>query len=61
MTSPNNLVIEYKLIVRQTNQTRLRVAEVNEDREYLETKAKKLEAENPNWQVFVVRENYNVS
>ncbi len=61
MTSPNNFVIEYKLIVRQTNQTRLRVAEVNEDREYLETKAKKLEAENPNWQVFVVRENYNVS
>ena len=61
MTSPNNFIIEYKLIVRQTNQTRLRVAEVNEDREYLEAKAKKLEAENPNWQVFVVRENYNVS
>jgi len=61
MTSPNDFIIEYKLIVRQTNQTRLRVAEVNEDREYLETKAKKLEAENPNWQVFVVRENYNVS
>jgi FtsZ-binding cell division protein ZapB len=61
MTSPNDFTIEYKLIVRQTNQTRLRVAEVNEDREYLETKAKRLEAENPNWQVFVVRENYNVS
>ena len=53
--------IYYRLIVRQTNQTRLHVAEVNEDRKYLETKAKKLEAENPNWQVFVVRENYNVS
>ncbi len=53
--------IYYKLIVRQTNQTRLRVAEVNEDKEYLENKAKELEAENPNWQVFVVRENYNVS
>jgi|TARA_R110002074_G_scaffold129718_1_gene270990 hypothetical protein len=61
MTSPNDFTIEYKLIVRQTNQTRLRVAEVNEDRKYLETKAKKLEAENPTWQVFVVRENYNVS
>ena len=61
MTSPNDFIIEYKLIVRQTNQTRLRVAEVNQDREYLETKAKRLEAENPNWQVFVVRENYNVS
>ena len=61
MTLPNDFTIEYKLIVRQTNQTRLRVAEVNEDREYLETKAKRLEAENPNWQVFVVRENYNVS
>ena len=61
MTSPNDFTIEYKLIVRQTNQTRLHVAEVNEDRKYLETKAKKLEAENPNWQVFVVRENYNVS
>ena len=61
MTSPNNFIIEYKLIVRQTNQTRLRIAEVNEDREYLESKAKKLEAENPTWQVFVVRENYNVS
>ena len=61
MTLPNDFTIEYKLIVRQTNQTRLRVAEVNEDREYLESKAKRLEAENPNWQVFVVRENYNVS
>jgi len=61
MTLPNDFTIEYKLIVRQTNQTRLRVAEVNQDREYLETKAKRLEAENPNWQVFVVRENYNVS
>ena len=61
MTSPNNFIIEYKLIVRQTNQTRLRIVEVNEDRDYLEAKAKKLEAENPTWQVFVVRENYNVS
>jgi len=61
MTSPNEIIIEYKLIVRQTNQTRLQIVEVNEDRDYLEAKAKKLEAENPTWQVFVVRENYNVS
>jgi len=53
--------IYYRLIVRKTNETRLRVAEVNENQQYLEDKAKKLEAENPNWQVFVVRENYNVS
>ena len=53
--------IYYRLIVRTTNETRLRVAEVNEDKEYLENKAKELEAKNPNWQVFVVRENYNVS
>ena len=53
--------IYYRLIVRTTNQTRLRVLEVSEDKEYLENKAKDLEAENPNWQVFVVRENYNVS
>ena len=61
MTSQNDFTIYYRLIVRQTNETRLRVVEVNEDRDYLEDKAKKLEAENPNWQVFVVRENYNVS
>jgi len=53
--------IYYRLIIRQTNQTRLRVAEVSEDKKYLEDKAKVLEAEHPNWQVFVVRENYNVS
>ena len=61
MTSQNDFTIYYRLIVRQTNETRLRVVEVNEDRDYLEDKAKKLEAENPKWQVFVVRENYNVS
>lgn len=53
--------IYYRLIVRETKETRLRVAEINEDKDYLETKAKKLEAEHPDWQVFVVRENYNVS
>lgn len=53
--------IDYKLIVRETGQTRLSVAELSEDRKYLEDKAKKLEEKNPNWQVFVVRENYNVS
>ena len=53
--------IYYRLVVRETKQTRLHVQEVHEDRSYLEDKAKKLEAENPDWQVFVVRENYNVS
>ena len=53
--------IYYRLIIRTTNETRLRVAEVSEDKEYLDNKAKELEAENPDWQVFVVRENYNVS
>jgi len=53
--------IYYRLVVRTNNETRLRVAEVSEDRKYLEDKAKELEAEHPNWQVFVVRENYNVS
>ena len=61
MTSQNDFTIYYRLIVRETNQTRLRVVEVNEDRDYLEAKAKQLETDNPNWQVFVVRENYNVS
>ena len=53
--------IYYRLIVRESNQTRLRVAEVNEDKKYLDDKAKQLEEEHPDWQVFVVRENYNVS
>ena len=53
--------IYYRLIIRETKETRLRIAEVNQDKEYLEEKAKKLEAEHPDWQVFVVRENYNVS
>ena len=53
--------IYYRLIIRETNQTRLRVEEVNEDKEYLEAKAKKLDADHPDWQVFVVKENYNVS
>ena len=61
MTSQNDFTIYYRLIVRETNQTRLRVVEVNEDRNYLEAKAKQLETDNPTWQVFVVRENYNVS
>jgi PAB1-binding protein PBP1 len=61
MTSQNDFTIYYRLIVRETNQTRLRVVEVNEDRDNLEAKAKQLETDNPNWQVFVVRENYNVS
>ena len=61
MTSPNDFTIYYRLIVRETNQTRLRVVEVNEDRDNLEAKAKQLETDNPTWQVFVVRENYNVS
>ena len=53
--------IYYRLIIRETGQTRLRVQEVHEDKKYLEDKAKKLEVEHPDWQVFVVRENYNVS
>ena len=53
--------IHYRLIVRETQETRLRIVEINEDRDYLESKAKKLEADHPDWQVFVVRENYNVS
>jgi len=53
--------IYYRLIIRETTETRLRIAEVSEDKEYLDEKAKKLEAEHPDWQVFVVRENYNVS
>ena len=53
--------IFYRLIVRTNNETRLRVVEVHEDKEYLENKAQDLEVKNPNWQVFVVRENYNVS
>lgn len=53
--------IYYRLIVRETNETRLRIVEVNEDRAYLENKAKKLEQEHPDWKVLVVRENYNVS
>ncbi len=61
MTSPNDFTIYYRLIVRETNQTRLRIVEVNGDRDYLEAKAKQLETDNPTWQVFVVRENYNVS
>ena len=53
--------IEYKLMIRETGENRLSIREYSEDRKYLEDKAEKLLAENPDWQVFVVKENYNVS
>ena len=37
--------IYYRLIIRETKETRLRIAEVNQDKEYLDEKAKKLETE----------------
>lgn len=39
----------------------LRTHEISEDRKALEAKVDLLLEENPKWQVFVVKENYNVS
>ena len=60
MTSPNDFTIEYKLMVREPGEG-LRIHEVSEDRKDLEEKVEVLLEQNPKWQVFVVRENYNVS
>ena len=53
--------IKFRLIVRETGENRLKIRAISEDRQYLEDKANKLSNTHPNWQVFVVRENYNVS
>ena len=60
MTSPNDFTIEYKLMVREPGEG-LRIHEVSEDRKDLEEKVEVLLEQNPKWEVFVVRENYNVS
>jgi hypothetical protein len=52
--------IEYKLMIREPSQS-LRIEEVSEDRKDLEEKVEILLEQNPDWQVFVVKENYNVS
>ena len=60
MTSLNDFTIEYKLMVREPGEG-LRIHEVSEDRKDLEEKVEVLLEQNPKWEVFVVRENYNVS
>lgn len=60
MTSQNNFTIEYKLMVREPDKG-LRIHEVSEDRKQLEAKVQTLLEENPQWEVFVVKENFNVS
>ena len=52
--------IEYKLIIRKPNK-KMEILEYNESRKDLEHKAELLSKENPDWEVRVVRENYNVS
>tara|TARA_B100001093_G_scaffold151451_1_gene144173 strand:+ start:1144 stop:1308 length:165 start_codon:yes stop_codon:yes gene_type:complete len=52
--------IEYKLMVREPND-KLRIEQYSESRAELEYKAEVLLEKNPSWQVFVVKENYNVS
>jgi len=52
--------IEYKLMVREPNE-RLRVEQYSVSRAELEYRAEILLERNPDWQVFVVKENYNVS
>lgn len=52
--------IEYKLIIRKPNE-KMEILEYNESRTDLEHKAELLSKENPDWEVRVVRENYNVS
>ena len=52
--------IEYKLMVREPGD-KLRVEQFSESRAELEYKAEILLERNPTWQVFVVKENYNVS
>ena len=51
---------EYKLMIRDPSKG-LIVHEVSEDRKHLEAKVKVLLEANPTWEVFVVKETYNVS
>ena len=55
-----SMKIEYKLIIRKPNE-KMEILEYNESRTDLEHKAELLSKENPDWEVRVVRENYNVS
>ena len=54
------MIIEYKLMIREPSKG-LIVHEVSEDRKDLEAKVEVLLEENPTWEVFVVRETYDVS
>ena len=56
----NNMNKEYKLMIRDPSKG-LIVHEVSEDRKHLEAKVKVLLEANPTWEVFVVKETYNVS
>ena len=51
--------IKYRLVIKTAEGQK--VYETSTDKKELDKKAVKLSNENPLWNVFVVRENYNVS
>ena len=53
--------IEYKLVVRKSGTDKMEVLEWNESKAQLDYKAELLQEQHPNWQILVVKENYNVS
>tara|TARA_Y100001937_G_scaffold68395_1_gene93446 strand:- start:142 stop:309 length:168 start_codon:yes stop_codon:yes gene_type:complete len=52
---------EFKLLVKETSVSTYRVIEYSYDRHALEKKQEKLKSQHPDWEVLVIKQNYNVS
>tara|TARA_Y100001937_G_C7021506_1_gene285658 strand:+ start:298 stop:465 length:168 start_codon:yes stop_codon:yes gene_type:complete len=52
---------EFRLMIKKKKDDKYEIIEWNADRYKLEDKQKKLQKENPDWEVVVVKQNYNVS
>ena len=52
---------EFRLMIKKKKDDKYEIIEWNADRHKLEDKQKKLQKENPDWEVVVVKQNYNVS
>ena len=52
---------EFRLLVKKKQGDSYEVLEENANRYELENKQKELQKKNPDWEVLVVKQNYNVS
>lgn len=52
---------EFKLLVKETPKDSYKVIEYSSSKRTLEIKQKTLKKQHPNWEVLVIKQNYNVS